>query len=325
MVKLAKEDYIHGGIQKDFYKENEREYCNCPYCDTNIYKKLYSERGLSIVKCDNCDLIYTNPRAKNAEENYFGDSDIYYNEAKLIFSGKKIHHRDRNYEYELKKIKKIKYKGKLLDVGTNMGFFLRKARDFGFETEGVEPSPSLSKISREQWGLKIHNSYLEDANLPNNTYDIITLIDVFEHVTNPKELLLTSKSLLKDDGIVVIKVPNGDYNYFKMQLGNLSGKGANMNIWNSYEHVVHYTLKTFQNMVESCGFEIKSFYIPLPIHSPVWANQVGHYYQYPSPFILDWKRITLRNLFYYIGKIEKIFTNKIRFGPDLMFIIEKKV
>jgi len=322
--RLKEEDYIHGGTQKDFYDESEREYCSCPFCSSTEYTVIDKDRGLSVVQCKNCDLIYTNPRAKNTQENYFGDADIFYNEAALIFKGKKPHHRDRNYEYEIKKIQEVKKSGKLLDVGTNMGFFLRKAKEAGFETEGVEPSPSLSKIARENWNLKIHNSFLEEANLPKNQYDVITLIDVFEHVINPKELLKVCYDILKPDGIVVIKVPNGDYSYFKMKLAKLTGKDKNMDIWDCCEHVVHYTPKTFTKMVEICGFKVKKSFIPIPIHPPIWANLVGHYYQYPSPFILDWKRILLRNIFYTIGKVEYTILGKSNFGPDLMFFIEKK-
>lgn len=324
MEVLKKEDYIHGGTQKDFYTDADKENCNCPLCDKTESTVLGTEKGLSVVKCANCDLIYTNPRAKNAQENYFGDAEAFFNEARLIFKGKKVHHRDVNYVYELKKIKKFKPSGKLLDIGTNMGFFLRKARELGWETEGVEPSPALSEIARTQFKLNIHTAFLENANLPKKNYDVITLIDVFEHVTNPKELLAKCNELLKDDGIIAIKVPNGDYNHFKLKLSSMIGKTQSMEIWDCCEHVVHYTPKTFKKMADSCGFKIKSFFIPLPIHSPIWAHLVGHYYQYPSPKILDWKRIMLRNIFFYIGKFEKMLGGKIRFGPDLMFIIEKK-
>jgi 2-polyprenyl-3-methyl-5-hydroxy-6-metoxy-1,4-benzoquinol methylase len=324
MKKLNKEDYVHGGTQKDYYDENERESCLCPLCSEKQSIYIDSERGLSIVKCKTCDLIYTNPRAKNSEENYFGDASVFFSEAMLIFKGLKPHHRDKNYEFEIQKIKKFKKRGKLLDIGTNMGFFLRKAREGGFEVEGVEPSPSLSEIARENWGLKIHTCFLEKANLPTNSFDVITLIDVLEHVTNPQELLSSCFDLLKKDGILVIKVPNGDYNYFKMKLAKATGKNKVMDIWDCCEHVVHFTPSTFKKLAEKCNFKLKSSFIPLPIHSPVWANLVGHYYQYPSPFILDWKRITLRNIFYFIGKIEFFLLGKTKFGPDLMFILEKK-
>ncbi len=323
MEKLKSEDYIHGGTQKDFYNDPDKELCNCPLCDSSTFSIIGNERGLSVVRCKKCELIYTNPRAKNAQENYFGDADAFFSEARLIFKGKKVHHRDRNYEYELKKIKKIKPEGAFLDIGTNMGFFLRKVKEAGWKAEGVEPSPALSKIAREQFDLNIHTTFLENADLPAKHYDVITLIDVFEHVTNPKALLSKCNELLKDDGIIAIKVPNGDYNYFKQQLATLLNKTASMDVWDCCEHVVHYTPRTFKKMAESCGFKVKSFFIPLPIHSPVWASLVGHYYQYPSPFILDWKRIILRNIFFFVGRIEKSLGMKIRFGPDLMFIIEK--
>lgn len=321
---MINNDYIKGGTQRDFYNENDKEYCNCPLCNSNDFLKIYTEKGLQTVKCKKCELIYTNPRAKNSEQNYFGDANVFFNEARLIFNGTKRHHRDRNYEYELKKIKNIKRGGKLLDVGTNMGFFLRKAKEMGYETEGVEPSPALSEIARKHWKLEIHNSFLEKANLKPKNYDIITLIDVFEHITQPKEILDTCFKLLKDDGIIAIKVPNGDYNYFKMILSKLIGKNREMDLWDSYEHVVHYTPKTFKKMAELSGFKIQQSFIPIPVHSPVWANLVGHYFQYTSPFILDWKRIIIRNVFYNIGKIEFTLFGKTRFGTDLMFIIQKK-
>lgn len=320
----VKQDYIKGGTQKDYYEESEREFWNCPLCENDSSTFIDSDRGLSVVKCNHCSLIYTNPRAVDSEQNYFGETDIFENESRLIFKNQKPHHRDHNYIYELKKIKKIKPEGKMLDVGSNIGFFMRKAKEFGYDVEGVEPSPSLAKLCEDNWGIKVHNSYLENADLEEKSYDIITLIDVFEHVTNPKGMLLSCEKFLKDDGIIVIKVPNGDYNKFKMKLGKLTGKGNNMDIWDCYEHVVHYTPTTFEKMITKCGFNIKSFFIPMPIHTPIWADLVGHYYLHTSPFILDWKRITIRNIFYYIGKMERLFFKKIRFGPDLMFIIQKK-
>ncbi|MGD9494015.1 MAG: class I SAM-dependent methyltransferase [Bacteroidales bacterium] len=324
MAQLSFNDYVHGGTQKDYYQDSEKELCNCPLCESKSYKTIDSDRGLAIVKCTDCDLIFTNPRPINSEHNYFGEENLFYNEARLIFNGKKKHHRDKNYEHELKIIRKYKSNGKLLDVGSNMGFFLRKAREAGFEAEGVEPSASLAKIAQREWGLTIHNSFLEQADLKPNNYDVITLIDVFEHVTNPGDLLDSCKNIISKQGILVIKVPNGNYNYFKMKLSRLFGKKNSMDIWDCYEHVVHYTPETFKKIALKHGWSIKKMVIPLPINPPVWANLVGHYYQYPSPFIMDWKKVLMRKFFYWMGRIEKFFGLKIKFGPDLMFILELK-
>ncbi len=322
---LQKDDYVHGGTQRDFYAEADVESCSCPLCSSAEFTNIYKERGnLGIVRCKNCDLIYTNPRAKDAEKNYFGDTDVYLQEARLIFNGKKPHHRDKNYFYEVEEIKKIKPSGTLLDIGTNMGFFLRIAKQGGFEVTGVEPSPALAKIASEKFGLKIVNSYFNSSDFLPKSYDVITMIDVFEHVTNPKELLSHAHKVLKDDGILCIKVPNGNYNVVKMKLAKMLGREGSHDLFDSCEHVVHYSIDTMKKMVDQMGFKVKKTIIPLPIDVPVWAGLVGHYYQYPSPFILDWKRRTLRNIFYFVGKFQKIVGLKVTFAPDLMFIIEKK-
>ena len=128
---------------------------------------------------------------------------------------------------------------RLLDIGTNMGFFLRKCVEAGYAAEGVEPSPSLSKIAREQFGLTITNSYFEAAGFAKGSFDVITMIDVFEHVTNPIELLGTARQVLADDGVLAIKVPNGNYNLLKQRIAERTKREAQYDIWDSYEHVVH--------------------------------------------------------------------------------------
>jgi 2-polyprenyl-3-methyl-5-hydroxy-6-metoxy-1,4-benzoquinol methylase len=323
--KLSEEEYVHGGTQKDYYDENDVENCNCLLCNSDKKTEIYKERGhIGIVQCNECGLIYTSPRPKEAEQNYFGDADVFYDEARLIFKGNKKHHRDKNYEYELEHIKQIKPSGKLLDIGTNMGFFLRKAKQFGFDVEGVEPAPALAKIATTEFGLKIRNSYFSKNDFPAKSFDIVTLVDVFEHVTTPVDVLKNVYEVLKDDGIVCIKVPNGNYNKLKLKLARLSGREKQHELFNAYEHVAHYTIKSMKKMAAKTGFKLKKVIVPLPINPPVWANLTGHYFQYPSPFILDWKRILTRKGFYYVGKIEKLLGLSVSFAPDLMFILEKK-
>jgi len=323
--KVAESEYVHGGTQKDLYTNADVESCNCLLCGSAKFSKIYQERGaLGIVQCAECELIYTNPRPKEAEQNYFGDATVFYSEAEQIFKGKKIHHRDKNYEYEVAQIKKIKNTGRLLDIGSNMGFFLRKAGAAGYQVEGVEPSASLAEIARKEFDLKITNAYFNKESFASGSFDIITLIDVFEHITNPIQLLKDIYPVLKDGGILCIKVPNGNYNKLKLSLARLMKREQQHELFNAYEHIGHYTQRTMGKMVEKAGFQLKKTIIPLPVDPPIWANLTGHYFQYPSPFILDWKRVLTRKLFYYIGKLEKTFGMPTKFAPDLFFIIEKK-
>jgi len=321
------EDYIRGGTQKSFYTESEVTSVNCPLCARSQFEPIYKERGvLGIVRCSSCGLIYVNPRLKDPEKIYWGDAQKYYEEARFIFEGKLAHHRDPNYIADLKLIKKYKPCGNFLDVGTNMGFFLRKAKGQGWNLYGVEPSPSLSEMARKYFDLNIKTAFLENAGFEPDFFDIITFTDVFEHLSDPKIILSQAHRLLKREGIIFIKVPNGLFNIFKLNLAKLTGRLKDYDIFDSYEHVVHYSQKTISSMLGQCGFRVLSISIGKPIQLPVWHKYTGQFYQYPSPWLLDFKRQSARTLFYILSLFErKIRLNHIGYlAPNIVVIAKKE-
>jgi SAM-dependent methyltransferase len=187
-------DYEKGGKQKDSYSPEEVIGRNCPLCKSASYIEIYKERGaIGIVKCRNCGLIYTNPMAKEAEKNYWGDEKRYYEEARLIFEYGFSHHRDSNYSEDLKLIERIKPSGNFLDIGTNMGFFLRHTRGRKWNAVGIEPSPALSEMARKYFGLNVKTTYLDKAGFNEEYFDVVTMTDVFEHVQEPGKILLDIK------------------------------------------------------------------------------------------------------------------------------------
>lgn len=326
-MALNIENYEKGGRQKKFYEESEVVFTSCPLCGASQYEEIYKERGsLGVVKCLQCDLIYANPRLKEPEQIYFGDTDKYFEEARLIFEGKAKHHRDTNYFIDLKLISKYKPSGNLLDIGTNMGFFLRNARDRGWNLYGIEPSPSLSEMARKYFGLNIKTGYLEEAGFNSNFFDVITLIDVFEHITQPAKMLTEVRRILKPSGILFIKVPNGLFNLFKFYTAKLTRRLKYYDVFDSYEHVVHYSEKTLRNMLKKFDFRIIKTYIGRPIQIPAWHKYVGYYYQYPSPWCLDPKDRFLRMLFYILSLMEfRLKANRVGYLAPNIIAIAKKI
>lgn len=326
MITL-KIDYERGGRQKDIYGGSEVVNVVCPLCGSDKYKKIYQERmALGIVQCWLCGLIYVNPRLNNPEKVYWGDADKYFKEARLIFEGKAEHHRADNYQRDLKLILRLKPAGNFLDVGTNVGFFLNYAKKMGrWNLFGVEPSPSLSGMAEKQFGLNMRRSYLEDAGFEDNFFDVITMTDVFEHITNPYKILRESRRILKPDGVLFIKIPNGLFNIFKFHLARITGRLSNYDIFDSYEHVVHYSDSTLKKMLKKNGFAVVKMYIGSPIQLPVWHKFVGQYYQYKCPWALDYKRQSARNLLYYLSKIESgLRLGKIGYlAPNIIAIARK--
>lgn len=151
------------------------------------------------------------------------------------------------------------------------------------------------------------------------------MTDVFEHIGDPKALLREVRRILKPDGIVFIKVPNGLFNLFKLKVQKLIGQPHMLDIFDSYEHVVHYSSQTLKRLLEAEGFRIRFQSIARPIQLPVWHYYVGQYYQYPSPWTLDWKRQTARSILYWGSRVESL----LRFGdigwlaPNIVVIVSK--
>lgn len=292
--------YERGGKQRDVYEEGDVERVPCPMCGADKLDRLYTERQvLGVVRCQDCDLIYVSPRLKNPEQVYWGDAEKYVNEARQIFAGRLPHHRDPNYLEDLNLVARYKPAGDFLDVGTNMGFFLRHTRGRAWRAIGVDPSPTLSEIARKHFGLDVRTTFLEDAGFPDASFDVITMTDVFEHISAPRAMLREVRRLLRPDGITYIKVPNGLYNLAKQRMLERLGRTKAFDIWDAYEHVVHYSSVTLRKMLESEGLAVVRMGIARPIQLPAWHRYVGAYFQYPTPWAMDWKRQTARSVLYW--------------------------
>jgi 2-polyprenyl-3-methyl-5-hydroxy-6-metoxy-1,4-benzoquinol methylase len=106
----------------------------------------------------------------------------------------------------LKLIHKFKPKGNLLDIGSGSGILVEAALEMGYDAEGIEPSVWLHKKAKER-GLPVHNGTFPMKNI-DDEYDIIVLVDVIEHVNNPKQLISEIRKKLKTEGIFVMITPD---------------------------------------------------------------------------------------------------------------------
>ncbi|MCX6626477.1 MAG: class I SAM-dependent methyltransferase [Candidatus Solibacter sp.] len=102
--------------------------------------------------------------------------------------------------------------GRMLDVGCASGLFLKMASGAGWAVEGIEPSEKLySTAATELAGIgQVHCGTLEESDLPQESFDAITIWDVLEHVPDPVGFLARCQSLLKQQGHLYLNVPNLD-------------------------------------------------------------------------------------------------------------------
>ena len=76
-------------------------------------------------------------------------------------------------------------RGKLVEVGSSLGYLLDVFRKDGWDVLGVEPFYQCCRYSREELGLEIKNAILETAELPDESFDVVLLNHVIEHIDDP--------------------------------------------------------------------------------------------------------------------------------------------
>ncbi len=164
------------------------------------------------------DMLVTSPKPNEKEIYKYYESEDYisHTDAKRSFL-EKMYHIVKLFSLR-KKTKLIttlnKGKGALLDIGAGTGDFLVAAKKQNWTVQGIEPSNQAKKIA-EQKGITLIS---QTSDLPSESFDIITMWHVLEHVPDPKEQIKELERLLKPNGHILIAVPNFksyDASYYK--------------------------------------------------------------------------------------------------------------
>jgi SAM-dependent methyltransferase len=157
------------------------------------------------------------------------------------------------YTYGISKRRKIvtrsKKTGRILDVGCATGSFLLGMKEIhSWEVFGVEISPHAANIARMN-GLEVFTGTLEEANFSAASFDAVTLWDVLEHLHDPISSLGEIYRILKPEGTLVVRVPNGasrDARWF----------GKTWAGWDAPRHLYVFTISTLETILKANGFRI---------------------------------------------------------------------
>ncbi len=173
------------------------------------------KNGYKIYRCVDCGLARTNLKKK-----YKDFVEEHYN--KGYFTGDPtrsayINYKDdkkfivKNMQQFLQKVETYKPKGKLLDAGCALGFFVELAISHGYDAYGFDPSVYAVAEAQKLVGRKrISEGTIDSVHYKEKSFDVITLFDVFEHLSDPSHDIEKLSRFLKDDGIIVIAT--GDTN-----------------------------------------------------------------------------------------------------------------
>lgn len=164
-----------------------------------------------VVRCSNCGSFYQWPRLpwEQLKCYYEGDYDSYVTS---LADEPSIVRRFIRRRYTLKMrrfVEQFYSSGSLLDIGCGTGVFLEEMQMSGnWFLQGVEPTASAAEYVRNRFGIPVINAQVEYVDLPKNSFDVITMWNVFEHLEDPPLAIQKMYNALKLGGVAIVAVPN---------------------------------------------------------------------------------------------------------------------
>jgi len=138
---------------------------------------------------------------------------------------------------------------KILDIGCGYGFLLKEMKARGWDVQGLEVSQTGREYAQRNWNIPVYSNPLEYLKLPANTFDVVTLLYVIEHVFNPLSLLNEINRVLKQKGFVLLRWPHTTP--MVKILGPLSKK---LDLYHTPYHLYDFSPKTIERLLFLAGF-----------------------------------------------------------------------
>lgn len=235
---------------------------------TNVTKQFsvtdfsVSKEEFTLFRNEEFDMLVTKPVPENLSKYYESEDYISHTDGKKSLF-EKVYQLVKNYtlKKKLKLINSFQSDAKtILDIGAGTGDFLSVCKKNNWETFGIEPNQKAREIAQTK------NVVLEKeiGDFKNQKFDVITLWHVLEHVENLSEYIATLNQLLKENGTLVIAVPNYKSYDAKHYKNYWAAFDVPRHLWHfSQTSIAKLFLQENMKVVKTLPMKFDSFYVSL--------------------------------------------------------------
>jgi len=177
----------------------------CYLCGCNKFikreGKVRDNPNLEIRQCTYCGLVCLSS-FDHIVDGFYEDSEM-HEENRTVEEW--LHETVWDDERRIKYLRRIIENREVLDFGCGNGGFMLRAKEIVSSIEGIEVERRLEEHF-QKYGLRVYK-HIDEID---KKYDIITAFHVIEHMKNPIELIKKLVERLKNNGMIIIEVPNAD-------------------------------------------------------------------------------------------------------------------
>jgi SAM-dependent methyltransferase len=230
----------------------ERINTPCVVCEGKGHSLYAVKAGHKVWKCGSCGTLFLFPLPKPSEtEAVYGKE--YFTGAREGF-GYVDYDADKEamrsvFEQYLRDFERVLGKtGRLLDIGAATGYFMKIAEEKGWKTRGVEISPYAAELGRSR-GLDIETGTIHGTTFGQESFDMVTMWDVVEHVPDPILDIRKTCSLLRPGGLFAIITPDSGSRFAKFM-------GSRWPLLVPPEHIFYFNRESLGLLLKKNGFEV---------------------------------------------------------------------
>jgi 2-polyprenyl-3-methyl-5-hydroxy-6-metoxy-1,4-benzoquinol methylase len=233
---------------------------SCPLCSSSKIKHKYHidryRLKFDTDICVTCGFIFMNPQFKDDVIKNLYSEDYFKGRADFSYIDERDIKKYSRYVWDkrIKVIRKYIDSGNFLDVGCSFAGFLESAAKY-YKPFGIEISDYACSQIPKQFKENIHHGTLYDHKFKHDSFSVITMIELIEHLADPVYAISECFDLLHKNGVLVI------------QTANMNGKQAK-DLGENYEyfmpgHFSYFTAENLTSLLKKTGFEKVKVYYPV--------------------------------------------------------------
>ncbi len=313
------------------------EYTTCNLCGSDDSIVMFQQRDslqntidyeFTVVQCNKCGLVYVNPRPAFRDiGKFYPDNFVSYQleiydietESTLILRQKIISTIVRNATqsriHAIEKETKLNSNINVLDIGCGKASFLYLMNQkYGCACLGIDFDKKSVEYNKEILGINVLEGDIHTVKIPDTEFDFITMWHFLEHEYDPLATILKATRYLKDDGILVVEVPN------QASLENMVFRERSY-LYDVPRHLYSFSPETLTELIKKANLDIMK--ITYPFSAGGWLGTFQNLLSNGKVYANVQKHIFLLIVLGVLSFPFDLISNLVQRGSIMRFYVKK--